>query len=136
MRNHAIILLLALLSIVAATGCSPRVEKQTPTSNGKPSVLKIVSTEVQRTNGKGFTHEIFLDERRFTSFTELQRHLAKAGRGTRIEYDFSCLGILDRPLAQYDELEAFQRFCTNNGIDLVLLDSAHTGRVVRLPHTP
>jgi hypothetical protein len=30
-------------------------------------------------------------------------------------------------------LEAFQRFCTNNGIDLVLLHSAHTGRVVRLP---
>lgn len=97
-------------------------------------MLKIVSTEVQRTDGRGYTHEIFLDQRRFASITDLQRQLATLGRGTRIEYDFSCVGLIDRPLAQYEDLEAFQRFCTTNGIDLMLRYGAHTGRVMRLPH--
>lgn len=136
MRFQTTIIGLALLVIVAATGCSPPAQTQTPAGNGKTSVLKIVSTESQRANGRAYTHEIFLDDRRFASLAELQRHLAESARGTRIEYDFSCLALLDRPLAHYDDLEAFQRFCTNRGIDLALLHSAHTGRVVWLPQTP
>src|SRR5690349_15321449 len=118
MSSRTIFNRFVLLAAVAVTACSPSAQKQTPASNGKPSVLKIVSTEVQRADGRGYAHEIFLDGRRFASLPELQRHLAKSGGGIRIEYDFSCLGLAERPLAQHVELEAFQKFCTNNGIDL------------------
>ncbi len=98
-----------------------------------PLILKIVSTEQPLGQKERFTHEIFLQAARFESLDALKRHLLTLPRGTRIDYDFSCLGILTRPLAIYDDLEAFEKFCSEHGIELKLVHGMHKDRIKYLP---
>ena len=94
-----------------------------------PLILKIVSTEQPPGQKERFTHEIFLQSTAFESLDTLKRRLATLPRGARIEYDFSCLGIDTRPLAIYDDLEAFEKFCSEHGIELKLVHGMHKDRI-------
>jgi hypothetical protein len=98
-----------------------------------PLILKVVSTEQPPGQKERFTHEIFLEATRYESLDTLKRHLLTLPRGTRIEYDSSCLGIFTRPLALYDDLVAFQAFCADHGVQLELTYATHNDRIKYLP---
>lgn len=120
---------LALNAIAADTAATPA-----PINKAEaPLTLKIVSTEQPPGQKERYTHEIFLQATPFESLDALKRHLATLSRGTRIEYDFSCLGIFTRPLAIYDDLEAFEKFCSEHGIELKLVYGMHKDRIKYLP---
>jgi hypothetical protein len=128
--------LLALGILALALNASAADIAATPPPINKAEaalVLKIVSTERPPGQKERFTHEIFLQSTSFESLEKLKRHLATLPRGTRIEYDYSCLGIFTRPLAIYDDLEAFKKFCSKHGIELMLVYGTHKDRIKYLP---
>jgi hypothetical protein len=88
--------------------------------------LKVVS---KKEPGQRPVHSIFLGAQRFRSVDVLLAHLRALPKGTEVYYDYSCLGIRDRPLAQYEELVAFQQRCEKMGILLVLEYGTQKGRV-------
>ena len=123
--------LIALL--LRANAAEPAAAPATETKPATPLILKVVSTEQPPGQKERFTHEIFLQSTPFESLAALKRYLATLPRGTRIEYDFSCLGIFTRPLAIYDDLEAFEKFCSEHGIELKLVHGMHKDRIKYLP---
>jgi len=132
MKPTVLLLLFSTLALHASdadTAASPAAINKAEA----PLILKVVSTEQSPPQKERFTHEIFLQSTRFESIDALQRHLLTLPRGTRIEYDFSCLGIFTRPLAIYDDLEAFEAFCAKHSIQLVLTHATHKDRIKYLP---
>jgi len=119
--------------LLRASAAEPAAAPVTETKPATPLILKIVSTEQPPGQKERFTHEIFLQSTPFASLDTLKGHLATLPRGTRIEYDFSCLGIFTRPLAIYDDLEAFESFCAEHGIQLKLVHGMHKDRIKYLP---
>ncbi len=91
--------------------------------------LKVVSTEQ---NEGRFTHEIVLGKQKFLSLEALILELGKLPKGTEIYYDYSCLGVPNRPLNQHEELVAFQQRCEEMGVVLVFEYGTQAGRVKRV----
>lgn len=89
--------------------------------------LKVVP---KKEPGQRPVHSIFLGAQRFRSVDALLAHLRTLPKGTEVYYDYSCLGIRDRPLAQYDDLVAFQQRCEKMEVLLVLEYGTQQGRVI------